>query len=229
MRPVPEFASVRVTDPVDRGLRQYAVTGVGMYTLTYDASGHSPDGAYVAIVYGRWDGSGWPHASDYPDAPKVNGVRLAGGATVAVEKAITAHRDQDPIQFRWGSQVACRRWSPSRFAGAGQAPDATRARNAQIVAALIEDFTTRADAADHMTAHRLHHAPERLAKAQREVATIRAEIAAWEARLTREVAIADEQVAILHNEPPVTVPVSVPRGTSQAITREGEWHLRTSA
>lgn len=201
-RPVPRF---RGEPDLTIGRVRYVVEGVGVLLLgpdpmcpllselvdefrevgCRDARSPMPAPAeQLRLQYG--DGDGWgDHGRT--NVPVVHRVRLGGTASFAVDRV-------DPDRaWPW---LSVQRFSPE-LVGAGDTPEATRRRTAQIVAALVNDYLTRDDVAAVRAASARRHAARRTAEASDHISRLHHAIAARQQLLSRFEVYRNEQRALL--------------------------------
>lgn len=208
---------------VDLGRVEYTVSGIGVFTLSYGASRypHGEDGEYLEVAYGRWTSPRLPRRDQaLEDAPVLYRVQLLGAAVVDVGDVLAHLADDQPSPW-W--LIAHRSVNRRGWAETECIPDGTRAKAAQIVAALAEDFLDRPDAADLLKAHRRAHAPHRLSQHRQQVQSCYAELEVWKRLLERESALVgwQQDLADGHDAPaPPTGPVVV-HDEHRALTHLG--------
>lgn len=175
---------------------QYQVARVGTFSLSWDELGGDL-GWMVHLCYGAHDGLAYTSAyRALPDAPRVCGVDLGGAATFHPESPFEEQRFP-------GQWLACSRAAVGEHRGGGQAPQATTARTADIVATLVRDFTARPDAEHQELRHKVlaNKAPARIGSARQRIQRLRKEIATKEAEITERQAELEEQLALLEPGP----------------------------
>lgn len=209
----------------DSGRVEFDVDRVGTFTLAFGSSGYpyDCDDQRLEVAYGRWDDEeSAGRLRELPDAPVINGVRLAGGSFFDPNQALAHLRDLDDPWCGWLS-VYRRRDGHSEMV-----PWRTKDRVVFIVARLVEAFLDRDDVAELLAAHRAHHAPARIARHRENLRAVGVEIREWlrrqaleESQLQRQLGFAD-----LSRDEAVADPGSPPwRDYATAATRDGEAFL----
>ncbi|WP_430786993.1 hypothetical protein [Actinoplanes sp. G11-F43] len=189
--------------PTQYGRVLYAVDRVGTFTLepptyTYDLTGM---GRRVHVRYGRVDGPDPYHRSrDLPDPPRVCTIVLGGAAVLDVDDLGRSSWRTLPVTRVDGSEV----------------PDGTRRRTWEIVLALVQDWLNRADHDELAGFHAWHHAPRRIADAERSIDRLTAKITPLLTELAAEHHRRAAELAVLGRAAPPTPALPDP------ATREGQ-------
>jgi len=188
----PSGRTITVEDETDdqRGRVFYRVSGVGTLTIDRDPYAYAHDREPgLRVTYGLLEADYHGGYRLLPEAPEVFGVQLVGGWTVYPD-------DLTEARTRPGGIRGHARRYVSDFSSQS-APDKTRQRVGDIVAALVDYHLTRPDLTAIDTVQARRYAPGRLAEHQRTISDLTRQIEELEARRSAEMARADAQLALI--------------------------------
>lgn len=178
--------------PTQHGCVQRAIPTVGSFTLGWNPGRypHDDDTASLLIRYGQATGAPDEREPEegWPNAPRIYRQVFCGTSVVEVDKLL-AH--EHGAWYPWW--LRARRRNPDQRL---MIAEGARRKAADILAVIAEDFLTRADAAELLTAHYRSQAARRAHTHRVNIRLAEIELAQWNELLAAEWSLLAQQEAI---------------------------------
>ncbi len=178
--------------PTQHGCVQRAIPTVGSFTLGWNPGRypHDDDTASLLIRYGQATGAPDEREPEegWPNAPRIYRQGFCGTSVVEVDKLL-AH--EHGAWYPWW--LRARRRNPDQRL---MIAEGARRKAADILAVIAEDFLTRADAAELLTAHYRSQAARRAHTHRVNIRLAEIELAQWNELLAAEWSLLAQQEAI---------------------------------